>query len=240
MMKRLHLFEFNDQPWLPAVLRDGARGYLATLCRKLKVHETMAPHLERLLTESGSGKIVDLCAGAGGPLRDILPLLASPPETIQTDLHPFHGLHPEPVDALAVPAQLEGTRTLFNAFHHFQPEQAKQILADAVEARQPIGVFELVERRWLTVLSAPSIVLFSLVVMPMVRPFRWQYLLFTYILPILPLIIMWDGLVSHLRCHTETEVLALAESIGAEDWKWETHTPTMGPGKLTILLGWPQ
>ena len=73
----------------------------------------------------------------------------------------------------------------------------------------------------------------------MVRPFRWQYLVFTYLLPVLPLIIMWDGMVSHLRCHTEPEILAMAESTEAENWHWELHRPALGPGQLTILLGWP-
>jgi hypothetical protein len=38
----------------------------------------------------------------------------------------------EPVDATQVPGQLPGFRTMFQAFHHLRPEQARAMLADAV------------------------------------------------------------------------------------------------------------
>ena len=42
-MPRLHLFEFNDQPWLPARLRDATTGYIETISRKMGFHKQMAP-----------------------------------------------------------------------------------------------------------------------------------------------------------------------------------------------------
>jgi hypothetical protein len=39
-----------------------------------------------------------------------------------------------------------GFRTLFNAFHHFQPADAIAVLRDAARAGQPIGVFEIPDR----------------------------------------------------------------------------------------------
>ncbi len=47
----------------------------------------------------------------------------------------IHGLGYEraSIDALDVPAERPGLRTLFNAFHHLRPEQARAVLASAVE-----------------------------------------------------------------------------------------------------------
>ena len=57
------------------------------------------------------------------------------------------GFRTEPVDATAVPRDLRGLRTLFNAFHHFRPPAARRILEDAVDAAQPIAVVEIVGRQ---------------------------------------------------------------------------------------------
>jgi len=61
----------------------------------------------------------------------------------------------EPVDATNVPADLRGARTVWNAFHHSRPEQARSILANAVADRQAIAVFEVVSRE-LPMLLAPG------------------------------------------------------------------------------------
>ena len=67
-MARLHLFEFNDQAWLPEPIRAGMRDYLSTISRLARLHEHLAPHLDRALEDSGAEQIVDLCSGSGGPL----------------------------------------------------------------------------------------------------------------------------------------------------------------------------
>ncbi len=53
----------------------------------------------------------------------------------------------EPVDATAVPAELGGFRTLLGAFHHFPPDVARSILADAAQKRRGLAVLEYTERR---------------------------------------------------------------------------------------------
>ncbi len=44
--------------------------------------------------------------------------------------------------ALDVPESLRGMRTMFEGFHHFKPDHARKILADAVEKRTAIGLFD--------------------------------------------------------------------------------------------------
>ena len=48
-MQRLQLFEFNDQPWLPSVLRDAMTGYLETNSRVFSMDQAMRS-LVRALT----------------------------------------------------------------------------------------------------------------------------------------------------------------------------------------------
>src|SRR5262244_2060471 len=101
---------------------------------------------------------------------------------------------------------------MFNSFHHFAESDAKQILQSAVEAAQPIAIFEYPQRNAL-------IILLTFVLTPLlvalatlfIRPFRCSRLVFTYLLPVIPLTCWWDGIVSHLRAYTAEELQRLAE-----------------------------
>ena len=56
---------------------------------------------------------------------------------------------PAPVKAMKVPEYLEGLRTIFSAFHHFAQKSARLVLQNAVQERQPVGIFEIPERKFL-------------------------------------------------------------------------------------------
>lgn len=257
-MKRMHLVELEDLPWFPAVLRDGGTAYLALALRVSGHAKMLAPKLQEALAASGSSAIVDLCSGGGGPVRVVADELAArgAPVTVRlTDFYPNlpafrHAAagapdriswEERPVDAAAVPATLPGFRTIFNAFHHFQPDQARRILADAVAARRPIGVFEVVSREPLSLLgmlSAPLVVMLS---MPFWRPFRWQWILWTWLLPVMPLFVLWDGIVSWLRIYGEDELRELVAGIDAPGWTWDIGRIKLGdaPAHATYLIGRP-
>lgn len=257
-MRRFHLFEIEDQSWCPATLRDLATDYLHFIQTALPIHRAITPLIRQTLSAAGTTHIVDLCAGGSGPLPAVIADLAQSGVTATatlTDLFPnvpaFEAVANAsqgaidyvrtPVDARAVPRELTGLRTLFNGFHHFKPEDARAILLDAAKARQPIAIFEASRRTFKTIL--PAVLLFPLsvwVFTPLMRPFSWKRLLFTYPLPCVPLICLWDALVSQLRAYTAEELLALGRPAG-DAMNWQAgYTPLMaGPGLLTYLVGWP-
>ena len=144
------------------------------------------------------------------------------------------------VDARAVPPELHGFRTMFNAFHHFAPGAALAVLRDAARARQAIGIFEVAERSWRTLLSLLLLTpILVAAVTPFIRPFCWRRLLWTYVLPLVPLTCWWDGIVSQLRAYSVTELQQLAEATGAKDYSWRSgRVPILtAPGCLTYLIG---
>jgi hypothetical protein len=150
--------------------------------------------------------------------------------------------HAEPIDATAVPGDLAGFRTIFNAFHHFPPDVARKVLADAVTRGRPIGVFEVVSREppmLLGLLLNPLVVTLS---MPFWRPFRWQWIVWTWLLPLMQPFILWDGLVSWLRIYGVEELRALVADIDAPDWVWDIGTVKLGNAPLhgTYLVGYPR
>jgi hypothetical protein len=215
------------------------------------------PLLETLLHAGASHRIVDLCSGGGGPWPVLLEKMRARGHTLEvrlTDLAPdrsaFRALHERsqgaisfietPVDATAVPPELVGVRTIFNGFHHFRPGVARKLLVDAAARGQPIGVFEMMARTPIHVLSAPLILLLVLLVTPLIRPLRWGRLFWTYLVPVLPLIIMWDGLVSALRVYSTAELEQLVAGIDAPGYQWTIGTVVSGPVKLPYLLGIPR
>jgi len=107
-----------------------------------------------------------------------------------------------PVDATRVPIGIEGFRTMFTAIHHFRPTQVKEILKNAIDNGKPIAFFDSGDKNLLIFLSifiVHPIVFF--ICTPFFKPFRLSRLLFTYIIPVIPICTFWDGLVSILRLY---------------------------------------
>lgn len=258
-MGRMHLVELEDLPWFPRVLRDGGTAFLAFAERSSGHGRKLVGPLERAIDATGEHRIVDLCSGGGGPAAAIADELAKRGRKVTvtlTDLYPNRPAferaardgggavtgHFDSVDATAVPAALPGFRTLFNAFHHFRPADARKILADAVAQRQPIGVFEVVSREvpmLLGLLITPLTVTLS---MPLWRPFRWAWILFTWLIPVMQIFVLWDGIVSWLRIYSVEELRALVAEIDAPDWVWDIGTIRLGNAPLhgTYLVGYPK
>ena len=147
----------------------------------------------------------------------------------------------QPVDPTRVPRELRGMRTLFNALHHFRPEEVKQVLADAQEKQVPFVAFEVVARTPLGLLTSLPVPLLVWLFTPFVRPLTPLRLLLTYLLPLTPLALSWDGLVSTLRAYRAQELRALTASIAREGYTWEVGE-VRKPGKpaVTYVLGLPE
>lgn len=226
--------------------------YLGYIEGKFQLHRLALEPLSRALQGSAAERIVDLCSGAGGPLVPILREWADEGRAVPavlTDLYPHteiadagDGLFEyrrEAVDATAVPSDLTGLRTLFNGLHHFRPRQARAVLADAVRARQPIAVFEIADRSLPAILPLVLVPAFVLFMTPFIHPFRWTRLLWTYVIPVLPVAIFWDGVVSYLRAYTPEELLAMAREVEPDAYRWQSgyQTAPKLPGRMTFLTG---
>ncbi len=257
-LPRVQLFELEDLAWFPRVIRDYATDYLQFIEHRLRLHRPVMPLLRDLLERSGSERIVDLCSGGSGPLRAVIRELRESGLEVQvllTDKYPnleafkraqalsggSIGFLAESVDARDVPPDLPGIRTLFNSFHHFTPDDARAIIRGAVGARQPIAVFEIPERKLSVVLSTLLAPFMVLLATPFIRPFRWGRLVYTYLLPLIPLTCLWDGVVSQLRAYTPDELDRLAEDVSTE-YAWASGKVAVGglPARLTYLIGHPQ
>jgi hypothetical protein len=250
-MRRMHLFEIEDQPWCPAAIRDAATDFLQFALKTGKNYEPVTPFLNGVLARLGERRVVDMGSGGGGPWLGLVGEVDA--EVTLTDRYPnleafrraraqsggWLGFHAEPVDAAAMPAGLRGFRTMFTAFHHSTPGAARAILADAVRNGQGIGIFEMTERSARCIVATLFSPLLVLVATPFIRPFRWSRLLWTYLVPLVPALVLWDGVVSCLRSYTPEEMRALAEGLGDYDWE-AGQLAGHAPVPVTYLIGTPR
>jgi len=254
---RLHLFELEDQPWLPGIVRDLATDYLCFIQATFRLHRPTVPLLAEALRVTNQRQIVDLCSGGGGPVLQIQKALSVAGLSVTitlTDRFPnwraFQKIEEssekqvtfvrESVDARFLPDRLIGLRTIFNSFHHFRESDALKILLDAVEAGQPIAIFEYTERAALIVLL--TLILTPLLVAlatPFIRQFSCSRMVLTYLLPLIPLTCWWDGVVSQLRAYTVEELETLTKKLPCDSYCWHSGTVSLprSPGHLTYLLG---
>jgi len=257
-MNRLHLFEVVDLPICPAVVRDATTDFIAFMLNSHRGFNTLAPKLSAVLERTQATRIIDLCSGGGGPWLTLERELAKTHDVsvVLTDLFPNRNCRDtmrdsegkisclsEPVDATRVPEELQGLRTIMSSFHHFRPEKARSILADAVAKRQPIVIIEGSDSRLRGLLMMMLWPALMMLFMPLVRPFRSSRLLLTYVLPVLPLVGLWDGSVSMLRTYSPEELRLMVDAVpDHESFEWEigTQPVTGSPLGLTYLVGMPK
>lgn len=162
---------------------------------------------------------------------------------VLTDLHP----HPEswaqiaaaskhvsyvpfPVDASDAPEGLvekyksRGRRVfrLFNlAFHHFDDPLARAILKNTVETSDGFGIFEMQDRSFGSLVTCFLYGFFILLCAPFFYWWSPTRLFFVYAMPIVPFVLVFDGIISSLRTRTPEEVEVLLRTCGADTRDWE-------------------
>ena len=241
-MRRIHAIEIHEQDWCPATIRDGTTDYLQFVVHLANSYAGIVDRLGLALRATRSAEILDLCSGGGGPWARLQAALSAdreePVRVRLTDLHPNRAaferfwvqsgarveFEPEPVSATDVPSELPGFRTMFAAFHHFRPASARAILEDAVRDGRGIAVFEPMQRGVLAIAGVLLAPLAVLALTPLIRPFRWSRLLFTYGVPLVPLVILFDGIVSCLRTYSTDELREIVDAIDAPSYVWEIGT----------------
>ena len=258
-MRRVQWFEIHDQPWFPAFLRDQVTDALQFILQLADVHRPIVARLQQAVEKSGATRVLDLCSGAGGPwltLYKAFDQQRSPPVSVTlSDKYPNAAafrraqsvsnnkiqFHAAPVNVTDVPPDLDGFRTVFNSFHHFPPREARAILLDAVNRGQGIGIFEVPGRHVTTLGLTLLVPLADLFVTPFLRPFHWSRLAWTYLIPVVPLVLLHDGIVSCLRVYSPSELVGLTEHLSnSNGFDWEIGEEHSGLLPITYLVGCPR
>lgn len=256
-MKRVHAFEFNDLSWFPISFRNSGTDFLQFVANRADIYKNVVPVIEKGIQSSGNNTIVDLASGGGGGFIKIAEHLKSRVPNLKivlTDYYPnidafkrTKAKQPDvfeyvenSVNATDVPQDLKGFRTQFLSFHHFRPKDAKAILQNAVDNNQAIGIFEAQQRNVKNLVQRLLSPLSVLLLTPLIKPFKFNRLLFTYLIPVLPLFTLWDGVISVLRTYTEAELKQMiVELRNNGNFEWEVALVKGKQLDILYLLGTP-
>lgn len=249
----MHLFEWNDAAWAPAPLREIIIESLSRTLRWGSMLRGLVEPFRAFLAASEATEVIELCAGAAGPseilVSELLRAGGIPPRFVLTDLLPqpdaweaARARHPSvisferaPVDATTIPPALADgrARVMINAFHHFPPDLARAILADAVRSSSGIFLSEAFERNPLGFLPMVPAGALALAANPLLtRRSRAAKAILTWMTPIAAAASVWDGVVSTLRVYSEAELRDMVAPLGgAFQWEYGTYRyPFWGEG----------
>ncbi len=266
-MKRVHVLEFEDLEWFPAWLRGDMTNLIVVLLRAIGTTAILSRLVSRVMADHAIEQVVDLGSGSGGIMPDVIARVRRRSETanarlLMTDLYPNPDARRrfesegashlrylgEPVDASDLASAPDGLKTMVNCFHHMRPTQARLILESAVKSRQPILVYEMADNEipfaaWCATLPIGLVLvaISSLLLTPFVRPLRARQLVFTYMIPLIPIFYAWDGQASLPRIYTFADLDELLEGLEDDHYQWETGYATneRGKGRGIYLLGCP-
>ena len=76
---------------------------------------------------------------------------------------------------------------------------------------------------------------------PFVKPITWKQIVFTYLIPILPILYAWDGQASMPRLYAFQDLDEMISNIEKPDYKWIKGFAMNDKGKKngTYLMGMP-
>jgi len=259
-MNRINLFEFEDFPWVPDWIRTCVTRLIVVMHKLLNTSNDLVPLIKKALNHSKNQHIIDLCSGSGGPmitvyneliekhgienlkltLTDLYPNLELI-STINNPDKPNLSYKTSPVDAVSVPSELSGIRTMIGSFHHMKPDTARKILENAKDSKVPICIYEISDNGLPTFLwwaTLPILFLMAIFITPFVKPLTWKQIAFTYIIPIIPFVFAWDGAVSNARTYNLKDLTLLITGLKREDYTWEMGKISKRGNKV-YLLGLP-
>jgi flavin-dependent dehydrogenase len=257
-MNRIEVSEIHEQLWFPKKLRDLLTDALQSILNFGNIYRPIAACLAQAIKASEADQVVDLCSGAGGPWTWLHRTIANQTDSkigvCLTDKYPNVAafqkaqqesggvitFSAEPVDAVRIPAQVGGFRTIFSSFHHFPPKEAAGVLQNAVDNGQGIGIFEAAARSPLNIVLTFLAPVAAVLVTPFIQPFKWSRLLWTYVIPVIPLVLLVDGILSCLRAYSTTELSQLVSSLNGQSYKWQIGKGMAGIFPVTYMVGYPE
>lgn len=254
-MNRVNVLELEDEPWFPTEIRNFGTDFLQEMATRFDMYAPIVPLLVDTLKSTGNTQIVDMASGGGGGLVKLSEHLQKEIPDIKINLSDYYpninafektkNKSPEiftytntSVDATNVPKDLKGVRTQFLSLHHFAPDMAVKILQNAVDSESPIAIFEAQERTASSILAMILSPISVLLLTPLIKPMSFHRFLFTYIFPVVPLFVMWDGILSSLRTYSVDEMNGLVKQVNNhESYEWNIGKVRKGPATVLYLIG---
>jgi hypothetical protein len=222
------------------------------------IYEPATPLFQDFCKKAESAAVLDLCSGSGEASRifidslnkNNLPKL----QFYLSDLNPIDNAQktalPENTSRIEVGIDASSinendvpqhqARMMIAAFHHFHPQQAKKILQDAVNKQKAIFIVEPFPKRLSTTLPFFLHSFIPGAINPLsCENDRLLKAVFTYLIPIIPLMGWWDTIISALRMYTEEDYYAMVADMDDYNWQYYELAGALN-GAITVFTGIPK
>jgi hypothetical protein len=204
----MSLKELEDYHWFPPVLRKYQMEFIGVLVSRCRLYDKVADMIKLDLAKNDIANIEDLCSGSGFPAIFVhkkinksgltTTLTDKYPQQIEIEKDIFY--QQQAVDISSTNISSQKYYTMFNAFHHFESEDQKLLLQKVINNQGNLLIVEIVQPTFLNYLQVTlASTLGVLLLCPLIRPFEWKRLFFTYILPVNVLTVLIDGYISIIK-----------------------------------------
>lgn len=223
-MRRKQITQCINIPGFPKTLKTLMAEFLSWFVLKVNATKPFVPVIEETLKASGVHTIYNIDVGLGAGMSTVQPFLEKSIPIVEIPYQNFQ-------------LRGNGLYVMVNAFHQLEVKEAKTLLSTIAESKNPVVIVEgnndsLWQIVGMTIFVPLSVLLFS----PFVKPFRWSRILFTYLIPVLPLILMIDGCLALMKLYNPDDLRKITASLHIPNYQWEAGKKDNGRGGKIIYL----
>ncbi|MEL7118179.1 MAG: hypothetical protein AAFO07_02025 [Bacteroidota bacterium] len=225
-MKRKQITQITNANWCPEFIKKLVAEFLSWFVLKVNATKPFIPVIEGVLNETQLKKIINIEFNIGAGIKTVKPFLKE--EVVVNSIHISEFNTNE-----------NGLYLFINCFHQLKISKARKVLQKITDSGNPVVIVEgnndsLWQIVGMTVFVPLSVLLTAL----FVKPFRISRVIFTYLIPILPIIIAVDGCIALLKLYNPSDLLELSSSINAMNYEWKADKNDNGRGgKIMYLTG---
>lgn len=225
-MRRKQITQIINIPWFPIFLKALIAEFLSWFVVKVNATKPFVPVIEDVLDKTNHKKIINIEFGIGAGIETVKKFLKD--DVIVDSIH-FTKFN----------TSEKGVYLFVNSFHQLNSKKAKRILQNIIDSGNPIVVVEgNNDSLWQIVGMTVIVPLTVLLTAFFVKPFRISRIIFTYLLPILPIVIVIDGCIALLKLYNPTDLLELTKYLESNDYEWKAGKNDNGRGgKIMYLTG---
>lgn len=198
--------ELEDYKQFPSFIRNIQTEFIGFVVTAFPVYKPFISYLKS--KPAAYPQMFDLCSGSGQPAVSIFKESGTFGKlTLSDKFPPAKFIAEETIEYL--PVSMDASRlqfkpgicyTMFNAFHHFSDSEKHDLLKRCRKAGAVIFIVEILRPNatcflkvlFATVLGVPLLT-------PFIRPFSFNRIIFTYLIPLSWLSIIYDGIISVIK-----------------------------------------
>lgn len=223
-MKRKQIAQIMNLSWFPKPIKKLVSEFLDWFVVRVNATKPFIPLIEAVLEKTQTKKIINIEFNIGAGIETVKPFLKEDITVASIPISKFN-------------TNEKGLYLFVNSFHQLNSAEARRILQRIADSGNPVVVVEgNNDSLWQIVGMTIFVPLTVLLTAFFIKPFRFSRIILTYIIPILPVIIVIDGCIALLKLYNPSDLLALTSSLNAEHYEWKAGKSDNGRGGKIIYL----